>query len=150
MARGKKIDISKIDLEELKVKTTEIPGLLPFAHTVGGALVLPEDEGKIKGRAMAAMKDQTERQLHQLYEQMQTLIRQANDIKGRVAVSEKIYWSQMNFEPLINQEYHLYQKKDGDTVLSMISPHEWGRRNPYAEYIAHVRLLSDHTWEVLK
>lgn len=98
---------------------------------------------------MAAMKDQTERQLHQLYQQMQTLIKQANAIKQRVAVSEKIYWSQMNFEPVINREYHLYQKNDGETVLSMISPEEWGLRSPYKSHIAHVRLLSDHTWEVL-
>jgi transcriptional regulator of heat shock response len=147
--RGKKIDLSKIDLEELREKTTANPGILPFAHTVGGAVVLPEDEGRIKGRAMAAMKEQTDRQLGQLYEQMQTLVKQAQDIKQRVEISKKIYWSQMNFEPVISKEYYLYEKKSGDTVLSMISPKEWGSRLPYQRFVAHVKLLSDHTWDIL-
>jgi transcriptional regulator of heat shock response len=147
--RGKKIDLSKIDLEELREKTTANPGILPFAHTVGGAVVLPEDERRIKGRAMAAMKEQTDRQLGQLYEQMQTLVKQAQDIKQRVEISKKIYWSQMNFEPVISKEYYLYEKKSGDTVLSMISPKEWGSRLPYQRFVAHVKLLSDHTWDIL-
>jgi hypothetical protein len=94
-------------------KTTASPGILPFAHTVGGAVVLPEDEGRIKGRAMAALKEQTDRQQGQLYEQMQTLVKQAHDIKQRVKISKKIYWSQMNFEPVISKEYYLYEKKVG-------------------------------------
>jgi len=147
--RAKKIDLSKIDLEELREKATASPGILPFAHTVGGAVVKPEDEGRIKGRAMAAMVEQTDRQLSQLYEQMQTLVKQANDIKKRVEVSEKIYWSQMNFEPVISKEYYLYEKKSGDMVLSMISPKEWGSKLPYQRFVAHVRLLSDHTWDIL-
>ncbi|MDZ7605967.1 MAG: DUF2452 domain-containing protein [Cyclobacteriaceae bacterium] len=149
MPRGKKIDISKIDLEELRDKTTATPGILPFAHTVGGAVVLPEDEGRIKGRAIAAMTEQTDRQLGQLYDQMQILVKQAHDIKQRVEISKKIYWSQMNFEPVISKEYYLYEKKSGDTVLSMISPKEWGSRLPYQRFVAHVRLLSDHTWDIL-
>ncbi len=149
MPRGKKIDLSKIDFDELREKTTASPGILPFAHTVGGAVVLPEDEGRIKGRAMAAMKEQTDMQLGQLYEQMQTLVKQAQDIKQRVEISKKIYWSQMNFEPVISKEYYLFEKKSGDTVLSMISPKEWGSRFPYQRFVAHVRLLSDHTWDIL-
>lgn len=149
MARGKKIDLSKIDLEDLRDKTTANPGLIPFPHTVGGAMVLPEDEGRIKGRAMAAMREQTDRQLGQLYEQMQTLVKQAGEIKKRVELSEKIYWSQMNFEPMISKEYFLYERKSGETVLSMISPKEWGDRLPYRRFVAHVRLLSDHTWDII-
>jgi hypothetical protein len=62
---------------------------------------------------MAALKEQTDRQLGQLYEQMQTLVKQAHDIKQRVEISKKIYWSQMNFEPVISKEYYLYEKKVG-------------------------------------
>lgn len=150
MSRAKKIDPNKIDLDELKEKTTENPGLISFPHSVGGAVIKPEDKGKIKGRAMSAMKEQTERQLHQLYEQMQTLAKQANDIKTRVEVSNRIYQAQMNFEPIIGQTYFLYAKENEEDVLSMIGPSEWGSRLPYASYIASVRLLSDHTWEVME
>ena len=52
-----------------KDKITEIPHILPYGHSVGGALVKPEDKGKIKGRAIAAMNQQTEMHLDQIREQ---------------------------------------------------------------------------------
>jgi hypothetical protein len=150
VAKGKKIDVNNIDLEELKEKTVENPGLTSIPHSVGSALVKPVDKGKIKGRAMAAMKEQTEHQLHQLYEQMQTLVNQASAIKKRVEVSNRIYLAQMNFDPIIGKKYYLYQSKNGRDLLSMVSPKEWGKKIPYESYLACVKLLSDHTWDVLE
>lgn len=115
-----KIDIDKIDLDDLKEKITENPGLISFPHSIGGAVIKPEDKGKIKGRAMTAMKEQTDRQLLQLYDQMRTLARQANEIKDRIHVSEKIYLAQINFEPIIGQIYYLYQKNETENILSKI------------------------------
>lgn len=148
--RGKKINPNNIDLEDLKEKSSDNPGLISFPHSLGSAVVKPTDKGKIKGRAMAAMKEQTERQLQQLYEQMKILAKQANEIKSRVEVSERIYLGQMNFEPIIGQIYYLYEKENKTDLISMISPHEWGNTMPYNRFIARVRLLSDHTWDVLE
>jgi len=150
LEKGKKINVNNIDLETLKEKVSENPGLISFPHVVGSAIVKPVDKGKIKGRAMAAMKEQTEHQLHQLYEQMNTLVSQANDIKARVEVSNRIYLAQMNFDPIIGQTYFLYTRDDGQDLLSMISPEEWGESIPFKSFAASVRLLSDHTWQVLK
>jgi hypothetical protein len=136
-------------IQDLKDKSADNPGLISFPHSIGSAVVKPEDKGKIKGRAMAAMKEQTEQQLHQLYEQMQTLARQANEIKNRVKVSERIYLAQMNYEPIIGHIYYLYEKENNEDLLSMISPVEWGKKFPYKSFIASVRLLADHTWEVM-
>ena len=58
-------------------KITENPGLIAFPHSVGGAVIKPEDQGKIKGRSVSAMEFQTEMQLNQIYEQMQLLANQA-------------------------------------------------------------------------
>jgi hypothetical protein len=149
LKKGKRIDIDQIDLDEMKEKTTENPGLSPFPHSVGGAMVRPEDKGKVVGRAMTAMKEQTDRQLQQLYDQMHVLVKQAKDIKSRVHVSEKIYLSKMSFEPIIGQTYFLYEKTDEENVLSMISPTEWGKQIPYPRFVAKVKLLADHTWDVL-
>ena len=133
-----------------KDKITDIPGTISFPHHVGSAIVKPEDKGKIKGRAMMAMRDQTQREMSQLYEQMQVLVRQAEEIKNKVEVSEKIYLSTINFEPVINHIYYLYEKEEGTTILSMISPEEWGKNIPYKKYFAKIKLLSDHTWDVLE
>lgn len=147
---GKKIDIDKIDLERMKESTTETPGTLPYAHHSGSALVKPEDQGKISGRAVAAMHTQTEMQMAQIYEQMRLLAEQAKKIQSRVEVSERIYQASMAFEPLINHRYFLYQKADGSDFLSMIAPEEWGRKGDWAAFVAEVKLLADHTWEILR
>lgn len=132
-----------------KDKVAETPGLLPYAHTAGGAVIRPEDKGRIRGNAMTAMYDQTDRQMEQLRRQMETLVQQAKSLSERVSVSEMIYQADIPFQPVIHHIYHLYQRKsDGSHVLSMVSPEEWGRRSPY-DHISTVRLLGDHTWEVL-
>ncbi len=150
MADRKKIDVSKIDLEKEKEKIADYPGLIEYAHAVGSAIIKPEDKGRIKGNAVAAMHDQTDRQFQQLFEQMQTLVDQAKYLQKRVEMSERIYLAEMGFQPVIGKEYFLYQKKSGKDQLSMISPQEWGQSFPYQEYVGRVRLLSDHTWEVIE
>lgn len=145
MIKKKSKIVNSIDPETV----TDKPGIISFPHHVGSAVVKPEDKGKIKGRAMMAMEDQTKREMAQLYKQMRVLAKQAEDIKKRVEVSEKIYLSQINFEPVINHIYFLYEKEDHSTILSMIGPKEWGKTIPYEKYLATIKLLSDHTWEVL-
>ena len=144
----KKINLDHLDLEKEKEKTTENPGTLAFPHTVGGAIIRPEDKGKIKGKAVSAMRQQTDRQMKQLYDQMETLVKQANHLKDRVEVSERIYTSQMNFDPVIGETYYLYERSNGEDVLSMVSPDEWGRTMPFQKVVGEATLLSDHTWEV--
>lgn len=148
--KGKKIDLEQIDLERMAEMTTENPGLIHFPHTVGGAIVKPEDRGKIKGRAVAAMHEQTEMQVQQIYEQMKLLASQVNEIKKRVEVSERIYAAKMSFEPLIGKTYYLYEREDGTDLLSLIAPEEWGRSKSFSRFIAGVKLLADHTWEIQK
>jgi len=133
-----------------KDKITENPHSLPYAHNVGSQLVKPEDEGKLKGRAIRAMEHQTDMQLDQIYEQMQLLAAQAKKLQGRKWISEKIYAAEMRFEPLINHIYHLYKKEEGTFLLSLIAPNQWGRSGEQFSFVATVRLLADHTWDVLE
>ena len=130
-------------------KITENPHSLEYGHNVGSAVVKPEDQGKIKGRAMSAMEHQTDMQLGQIYEQMQLLAKQAETLKERKIISEIIYGAEMRFEPLINHVYHLYEKENKTYLLSLIAPDQWGRSKKSFEYVATVRLLADHTWDVL-
>jgi hypothetical protein len=133
-----------------KDKITETPSTLPYAHHVGSAIIKPEDKGRIKGRAMAAMVEQTNSQMQQIYEQMQLLAEQAKRLEKRVLVSEKIYNADINFEPVIGHTYYLYRRKNGKQVLSMVAPENWGKSIPFEAFEAKVKLLADHTWEVLE
>jgi hypothetical protein len=131
-----------------KDKVAENPGFLPYAHSVGGFVIQPTQQGAIKSKAMAAMEQQTNRQLKQLYDQMKVLAEQAKALQNRAEVSRQIYDAEMNFEPVTGHTYYLYLRKTGRYVLSMVSPEEWGKNPPY-QYISQVSLLADHTWEVL-
>lgn len=131
-------------------KISENPHNLPYAHTVGGFQIKPIDKGKVKARALTAMEEQTQSQLNQIKEQIDVLARQAKEIQKRVEVSQWIYMSEMGFEPLSGQTYHLYKKDNGKHVLSIIGPNEWGKKEcPFSEFVSSVRMLADHTWQIL-
>ncbi|MFO0321836.1 MAG: DUF2452 domain-containing protein [Bacteroidota bacterium] len=132
-----------------KDKVAENPGLLAYPHTIGSIVVRPEDTGKLKSRALSAMHEQTNKQLQQIQKQAELLSQQANELRRRVEMSEKIYTAELSFEPFIGHTYYLY-KKDERHRLMMIAPNEWGKRKrEELEFISAVRLLSDHTWELV-
>lgn len=130
-------------------KVAENPHLLPYAHTVGGAVIKPIDKGRVKGRAVTAMYEQTDLQLQQIREQIELLAQQAQHIRDRVHISEAIYEAEMTFEPLIAHTYHLYQRSNGKYQLSLVGPREWGGAPPLT-FIATVKMLADHTWEIVE
>lgn len=123
------------------------PGLLPYAHTVGSAVVRPTKEGVIRAKAVQAMEEQTQMQLEQIRRQIDLLAQQAREIMERREISIKIYEASMRFSPVIGHTYYLYRKREEDYVLSMISPEEWGKSMPYEGFEATVKLLADHTWQ---
>ncbi len=132
-------------------KVAENPHLLPYAHTVGGFVIKPMDKGRTKGLAIQAMQEQTNLQLKQLQQQIELLAQQARQLQRRVEISEMIYSADMNFKPIISHIYHLYLRKDETIVLSMIAPEEWGfSGHKFKSFLATVKLLADHTWEILK
>ena len=142
---SKKDFVNPID----KDKITENPHNLPYAHNVGSALIFPDDKDKIKNKAMAAMVDQTNRQMKQIHDQLELLVHQANELKERVQLSEEIYGASIGFKPLTGHTYHLYEN-EGRKVLSMIGPNEWGNKPKYEKFIATAKLLGDHTWEIIE
>lgn len=147
---GKVMVMSDEELERLRDKITTTPSTLPYGHHAGSALIKPEDKGKIKGQALAAMHEQSQMQLNQIYDQVQLLVKQAEEVQCRIEISEQIYTAEMKFKPLIGHLYHLYEKEDNSRLLSVISPKEWGSTMPFKNHIASVKLLADHTWTIIK
>lgn len=143
--KSEKRSINPIDPD----KIAQNPHLLPYAHTIGGAIIKPIDKGQAKGTAMSAMYEQTASSLHQIKDQVEHLLAQAQDIHERIDLSEKIYLADCSFVPVMGQIYQLYEKSDGSWVLSMVAPEEWGANPPYY-FLATAKLLHDHTWEILE
>lgn len=131
-----------------KDSITENPSTLPYAHERGGQLIKPLDKGRIKGNALAAMYEQSDMQLDQIKEQIELLAKQAQSIHDRVKISERIYQADMSIQPLVGKTYHLYRRPTGKEILSLVAPEEWGRSSKL-EFVASVKLLADHTWEII-
>jgi len=143
---NKKDFINPID----KDKISEDPSSLSYGHHRGSFPVIPTKKGAIKNKALSIMEEQTNIQLEQIKEQMKLLADQANKIKQRVEISQMIYNAEIKFEPLVSHNYHLYEKESGEYLLSMIGPKDWGfKGNPY-NFISSVKLLGDHTWEMIQ
>lgn len=131
-----------------KDKIAENPSTLPYAHTVGGAVIKPTREGVIRSKSLSAMEQQTDMQLEQIRKQIELLADQAQEIQERKELSQMIYAARIGFKPEINHVYHLYENAEGDYVLSIIGPDEWGAKPKFSRFINSVRLLADHTWSV--
>ena len=132
-----------------KDNITEEPGTIKYAHHRGSFPVIPTKQGVIKSKSIAAMEHQTDIQLQQIKEQMNLLAEQAKSIKERVEISQMIYNAEIRFEPLISHQYYLYEKDNGEFTLLMIGNNEWGRSGCPYNFISTVRLLADHTWEII-
>jgi hypothetical protein len=147
MQEEKEEFINPIDPKKVAIN----PHLLPYAHTVGGFVIKPMDKGRTKGLAIQAMQEQTNMQMLQIQQQIELLAQQARQLQKRMEISEMIYTADMNFKPIINHIYHLYLRRDESMLLSMIGPDEWGPRgHKFERFLATVKLLADHTWDILK
>jgi hypothetical protein len=120
--------------------------VLPYSASVSGALIKHNEEGLIKHKALTAMEEQTNMQLNQIRKQIELLALQAQEIQKRKDLSLMIYNAKLSFKPNIGQTYYLYEKKDGNHMLSLVSPKEWGSGGPFKKFVSAVKLLADHTW----
>lgn len=123
--------------------------VLPYSASVSGAVIRPTEEGMIKHKALTAMEEQTNMQLDQIRKQIELLALQAHEIQKRKELSMMIYNAKLSFKPNIGQVYYLYEKNDGSSMLSLVSPKEWGGSGPFRKFVAAVKLLADHTWAEL-
>ena len=121
----------------------------PYALSVSSPKIEPVDRRMLKANAHEAMQHQAEQQIKMLKKQAELLIQQAKSIEERLEISHSIYKAEINFEPVINGVYHLYQKIDGTQTLSMVAPYEWGKEMPFELFLNTVRLLPDKPWEIL-
>jgi len=123
--------------------------LSPIPLSIGAPVIKPEDKNKIKANAVEAMHHYANQEISMLKKQADLIMQQVREIEQRLTVSEKIYQSDMRFTPVIGQVYHVYEIDD-HYKLSLIGPSEWGRSKPIGNHVASVKLLGDHSWDLVK
>lgn len=121
----------------------------PIPLSLSSPKIEPIDKRLVKATAFEVMQYQANQQIALLKKQADLIIEQVRAIEERMIISQKIYEADLNFEPIIGTVYHVYEHK-GKTVLSLIAPHEWGKKQTYQTHLCSARLLADKSWELLK
>ena len=88
-------------------------------------------------------------QLRLLAEQMEQLRAKARKILAETRENQELHRAECGFAKKPGHTYHLYRKKNGDLVFSLVGPSEWGTGPPF-EYVGTFRLELDKTWKKLK
>lgn len=148
--KSKPQEFSEERLAKMEMMSADLPGLMEYAHSVGGFAIVPNDYGAIKSQALETMQEQAQMQIDQIAEQMKLLAKQAQSIKDRVEVSQEIFAAKYDFKPIVGKHYYLYEMASGQRRLSFIGPDEWGPKGATMTFIAKVKLLADHTWSILE
>ncbi len=109
--------------------------IMPYATNVGAPVIEIEDIALWKNRNISSANHLFETRYEELksaYEKLMTEF-EYNNI---------IYNAKFNFEPIIGETYHLYEKKDNTTFLSLIAPSECN-----FNHLGSFQLKADKIWE---
>ena len=101
------------------------------------------------GEADDMLTVQATAQLRLLAEQMEQLRAKARKILAQTRDNQELHRADCGFAKKPGHTYHLYRKKNGDLVFSLVGPWEWGTGPPF-EYVGTYRLELDKTWKKLK
>lgn len=116
---------------------TETPNTLPYPHHVGSSLIEPENTSGFISRGIDKVNREMKNRVEKLKEEYDKIL---EELKW----NETVYKSEINFEPLIGETYHLYKRDNGKTFLSLIPPSQWKK-----ELIGSFKLNSELKWEKL-
>ncbi len=141
--------IQMMEENTIEESYTGSASLSPIPLSIGSPVIRPEDKNKIKANAVEAMHHYANQEIGMLKKQADLIMSQVREIEARLKISEQIYESNLKFTPVVNQVYHLYEK-DSYYNLSLIGPEEWGRSKTVGKYLASVKLLGDHSWDVIR
>ena len=90
---------------------------------------------KVDKSSISTANHYFESRLKELKEEYKKLIQEYNWTK-------LVYESTYNFQPIVGDVYHMYEKKDKTLWLSLIGPNEWNQ-----PYVGSFKLLTDGKWE---
>jgi hypothetical protein len=114
-------------------KVTDTPGILPYAHHIGSAPIKPENTSAFVSRAVNKVNQQFKDKFERLKQEYDTMMQE-------LEWNRIIYESELKFEPVVGEIYHLYQK-DGKNFISLISPKEWNH-----QYLGSFKFGHDLKW----
>jgi hypothetical protein len=128
--------LSDKDLQQLRDKSTDKPGLLPYPHHIGSDPIKVENTTTFVNRGVNKVN-------HEFKDRFERLRKEYESLLEEYEWNKIIYESDLRFEPVVGEIYHLYQN-NGKKFISLIGPGEWNK-----EYLGTFKLNSDLKWEKL-
>lgn len=109
--------------------------LMPYASNVGAPTIKVDDVALWKNKNISSANHLFETR----YEELRLAYKQ---LMTEYEYNNIIYNAKFTFEPIIGETYHLYEKKDNNTFLSLITPSECS-----FNHLGSFKLKADKIWE---
>jgi hypothetical protein len=87
--------------------------------------------------------------LQVIVDQINFLKAQAKKILEEARMNMDLHRASCSFEKRVGHTYHLYEKQDGTTYFSLLSPEDW-KGSPPHPFLGSYKLESDLSWTVLE
>ncbi|MGB6151872.1 MAG: DUF2452 domain-containing protein [Pricia sp.] len=91
--------------------------LKPYATNVGAPVITTTNTIAWKNRSVTKLNHKVQTRFKEIKEQYERLMQEFE-------YNRLIYDAKFNFEPVIGQQYHLYERENGENFLSIIAPNE--------------------------
>lgn len=107
---------------------------LTYGSNHGAPAIKLDDVNGWKQSQIHSANKQFKTRYDELKEEFQKLVDEVN-------FNELVYSSKYSFIPVVGESYYLYDKGDGTTFMSLISPNQWNQK-----YIGTFKLDSTSKW----
>ncbi len=103
-------------------------------------------------KQISVWKDQKHNSSNKYFDtKLQELQEEYEKLLEEYKLNEMVYNAQCRFSPVIGEVYHLYQRGDGSSFLSMIDPKQWqtvdDRYRKDFDFAGSFKLTSNDKWE---
>ena len=91
--------------------------LKPYATSVGAPIIIPTDTVAWKNRSINKINHKVSAKYLELKSEYENMIQEFE-------YNKLIFNAKFSFEPIIGEVYHLYQRENNESFLSLISPEQ--------------------------
>ena len=109
--------------------------LKPYATSVGAPIIIPTDTIAWKNRSINKINHKVSAKYLELKAEYENMMQEFE-------YNKLIFNSKFSFEPIIGEVYHLYQRENNESFLSLISPEQCNFKS-----IGSFYLNASQVWE---
>jgi flavin reductase (DIM6/NTAB) family NADH-FMN oxidoreductase RutF len=112
--------------------------LLPYATSASGPAFSATDLSVWKNVAASKMSAHFKTRFEEIKDEY-------DEMMSQFEWNQIVHNSKIGFEPIVGEEYYLYERDDGERFLSIIPPHTWKKK-----LIGSFKLTTDRMWLLLE